>query len=104
MSWTRPATTSSASSPCASRRPRRWPARSTGLVIHDLPDDELDRYRPAVAAVSAEDVRAAATTYLDPGRASIVVVGDAQRFRGALEAAGYGEVEVVAQEDAPGAA
>jgi zinc protease len=76
----------------------------TGLIIHDLPDDELDRYRPAVAAVSAEDVRSAATAYLDPGRASIVVVGDAQRFRGALEAAGYGEVEVVAQEDAPGAA
>ncbi len=32
----------------------------SGLVVHGLPDDELDRYRPAVAAVSADDVRAAA--------------------------------------------
>ena len=27
-----------------------------GLVVHGLPDDELDRYRPAIAAVTAADV------------------------------------------------
>ncbi|MDQ3493001.1 MAG: insulinase family protein, partial [Chloroflexota bacterium] len=31
-------------------------AAISGLAIHELPDDELDRYRPAIAAVSAEDV------------------------------------------------
>ena len=75
-----------------------------GLVIHDLPDDELDRYRPAVAAVSAEDVVAAARAHIDPEQASITVVGDAARFREALETAGYGEVEVLQDEDVAGAA
>ena len=27
-----------------------------GLVVFDLPDDELDQYRPAVAAVDADAV------------------------------------------------
>ena len=31
-----------------------------GLEVHDLPDDELDRYRPTVAAVAAEAVLRAA--------------------------------------------
>jgi zinc protease len=75
-----------------------------GLVIHDLPDDELDRYRPAVAAVSAEDVLAAARAHIDPEQASITVVGDAARFREALASAGYGEVEVLQDEDVAGAA
>ena len=66
-----------------------------GLVVHGLPDDELDRYRPAVAAVSAEDVRAAAATHIDPERASIVIVGDVSKFEEPLREAGYGEVEVV---------
>ena len=32
----------------------------SGLVVHGLPDDELDRYRPAIAAVGADEVRTAA--------------------------------------------
>jgi zinc protease len=74
-----------------------------GLVIHDLPDDELDRYRPAVAEVSAEDVLETARTHIHPERASITVVGDAARFREALDAAGYGEVEILQGEDVAGA-
>ena len=66
-----------------------------GLVVQGLPDDELDRYRPAVAAVGAEDVRAAAAAHIDPDRASIVVVGDVSKFEAPLREAGYGEVEVV---------
>ncbi len=38
-----------------------------GLVVYDLPDDELDRYRPTVAAVTADAVHAAAQRYIDPG-------------------------------------
>ena len=67
----------------------------SGLVVHGLPDDELDRYRPAVAAVSADDVRAAAVAHIHPERASIVVVGDVSGFEEPLRAAGYGEVEIV---------
>lgn len=67
----------------------------SGLVVHGLPDDELDRYRPAVAAVEAEDVRAAARAHIDVAAASIVIVGDAARCEAGLRDAGYGEVEVV---------
>jgi predicted Zn-dependent peptidase len=74
-----------------------------GLVIHDLPDDELDRYRPAVASVSSEAVLEAARAHIDPQRASITVVGDVARFRGALEGASYAEVEVVVDEGYGGA-
>ncbi len=67
----------------------------SGLVVHDLPDDELDRYRPAVAAVTADDVRAAAAAHIDAERAAIVFVGDVSKFEQPLREAGYGEVEVV---------
>jgi predicted Zn-dependent peptidase len=70
-------------------------AALAGLVIHGLPDDELDRYRPTVAAVSAEAVIGAARSYLDPARASVAVVGDVTRFERPLRDAGYAEVEVI---------
>jgi predicted Zn-dependent peptidase len=74
----------------------------SGLVVQGLPDDELDRYRPAVAAVSADDVRAAAAAHIHPDQASIVVVGDVSKFEGSLREAGYGEVEIV-RDDGVGA-
>ena len=70
----------------------------SGLVIHGLPDDELDRYRPAVAAVGEDDVRAAAAAHIDVHKASIVVVGDVSKFEEPLRQAGYGEVEIVHDE------
>lgn len=66
-----------------------------GLIAQGLPDDELDRYRPAVAAVTADAVLAAARTHLDPDGASIVLVGDAAVVAGPLRDAGLGEVEIV---------
>ena len=69
-----------------------------GLVIFDLPDDELDRYRPTIAAVTPEAVHQAARDYIDPEAASIVVVGDASKFVEELGDAGFGEVEVVTDE------
>ncbi|MBX3031390.1 MAG: insulinase family protein [Chloroflexi bacterium] len=71
-----------------------------GLVAHGLPDDELDRYRPAVAAVTPDQVLEAAQRHIRPDEASVVVVGDADAFLPALEAAGVGAVEVV-REEAP---
>ena len=68
------------------------------LIVQDLPDDELDRYRPTIAAVSADDVLAAARAHIHPERASIVVVGDVSKFEEPLREAGYGEVEVIHDE------
>jgi zinc protease len=69
-----------------------------GLVAQGLPDDELDRYRPAILAVTREEVLAAALAQIRPDDASIVVVGDVSRFEAALRDAGLGEVTVVREE------
>jgi zinc protease len=69
-----------------------------GLVAQGLPDDELDRYRPAVSAVDPEQVLAAAQARIKPDATSVVLVGDADAFLPALEAAGIGAVTVVREE------
>ncbi len=73
-----------------------------GLVAHGLPDDELDRYRPAIASVTAEQVLAAAQRHIRPNDAVIVIVGDADAFVPALQDAGIGDVQVI-REEVPGA-
>jgi predicted Zn-dependent peptidase len=70
-----------------------------GLVTYELPDDELDRYRPAVEAVTADDVLAAARAHLYLERLGVVVVGDADAIAAACEALGIGEVEVVRDDE-----
>jgi CBS domain-containing protein len=71
-----------------------------GLAVHDLPDDELARYRPAIEAVSIEAVQAAATTHVRPDAAAIVLVGDADAFGSELEAASLGRI-VIERERGP---
>ncbi|MCU0484322.1 MAG: insulinase family protein, partial [Chloroflexi bacterium] len=72
-----------------------------GLVTHELPDDELDRYRPAIEAVTSADVLAAAREHLDPERMAVVVVGDAAALAPRLESAGFGPLEVI-HDEGPG--
>jgi zinc protease len=76
-------------------------AALSGLVIFDLPDDELDRYRPSVSAVDADAVMAAARRNIRPTELSVVVVGDAKEVEGPLRDAGLGEVIVVPADLAP---
>jgi zinc protease len=72
-----------------------------GLFVQSLPDDELARYRPLVEAVTAEGVQRAALEHVDPDRVAIVVVGDADAIANDLDAAAFGELEIV-REDVPG--
>jgi zinc protease len=65
-----------------------------GLAVHDLPDDELARYRPGIEAVTTESVATAATTHIRPDAAAIVLVGDADAFAAELEGAGLGRVVI----------
>jgi zinc protease len=71
-----------------------------GLFIHDLPDDELARYRPAIEAVTAEDVQRVAREHIRPEAAAVILVGDHAQFGAALEAAGIAPVEVRRDEPA----
>ncbi len=64
----------------------------SGLVALGLPDDELDLYRPAIAAVTAAQVLAAAA-HVRASDARVVVVGDAARIEAGLRE--IGEVEVI---------
>lgn len=65
-----------------------------GLVVHGLPDDELARYRPSIEAVTTEDVQAAAVAHVRPAAAAVVLVGDADAFGSALDAASIGRIVV----------
>ncbi len=77
-------------------------AAIAGLVSLGLPDDELDRYRPAVAAVTGEEVLAAAA-HVRVADASVVLVGDAARIEPGLREM-FGPVEIVRDPLLPGAA
>ena len=74
-----------------------------GLLILDLPLDELDRYRPAIEAVSDADVEEAAREHIDPAKLAVVLVGDADAILPALEGAEIGPI-VVDREELPGQA
>ena len=71
-----------------------------GLIVHGLPDDELARYRPAIEAVTIDQVQAAARTRITPEKMAIVLVGDADAFGPALESASLGPV-TIEREDGP---
>ena len=66
----------------------------SGLVMQGLPDDELARYRGAIEAVDAEAVLTAARAHIRPDEAAVVLVGDADAFMPALEAANLGPITV----------
>lgn len=55
-----------------------------GLKLMGLPLDYLEKYTSRVRAVSAEEIRRAASRYMDPAPASIVVVGDEAQLARAL--------------------
>ena len=51
-----------------------------GLFVHDLPEDELTRYRGSIEAVTAEEVQRVAREHIRPEAAAIVLVGDHGQF------------------------
>jgi zinc protease len=65
------------------------------IATYGLPDNYYEDYRERLLAVTADDVRAAARVRLWPDRAAVVIVGDAERIRGGLEALDAGPVVVL---------
>jgi zinc protease len=69
-----------------------------GLIIHGLPMDELDRYRPSIEAVSDADVQGVASRHIRPDELAVVLVGDADAILPTLEAAMIGPITVEREE------
>jgi zinc protease len=55
--------------------------RLLDMELYGLPHDYFDRYRDNIAAVGKDDIAAVARKYIDPDRAVIVIVGNAQQIR-----------------------
>ena len=70
------------------------------VVFYDLSLDELRTYRQRANAVTPDDVLRVARTYIQPDRLSIVMVGDAARFKDQLGKAGFGNYELIPLERA----
>jgi predicted Zn-dependent peptidase len=66
-----------------------------------LADDWFVRYRERELAVTPAHVQEAAIAHLDPSLLLVLAVGDAATIRVPMEAAGIGEVTVVAADAAP---
>jgi zinc protease len=62
--------------------------RLLDMELYGLPHDYFDRYRDNIAAVGKDDIAAVARKYIDPDRAVIVIVGNAQQIREPLGSLG----------------
>jgi zinc protease len=67
------------------------------LALYDLPDDYFTEFVPKVMSLTPDDLTRAARTHIHPDRLSTVIVGDREKFGGALAEIGLGDpVEVSA--------
>jgi zinc protease len=69
-------------------------AQLAELVVYRLPDDYWNGYADAVRKVTAADVRGMAERYMDPARATLVLVGAPAVVKPQLEKLPIGELEV----------
>jgi zinc protease len=61
---------------------------TAGFVLQEVPLEEIQRYTPAIAAVTAEQVRDVSKQLIDPAPASVIIVGDTAQFLDGLKAKG----------------
>jgi len=77
------------------------PGQSVGQMVdiefYGLPRDYLRTYISRVSAVTRDDVLRVARTYLHPERATILILGDRDKFKEPLEK--FGPVQVLAGEE-----
>ena len=71
-------------------------ARSVAqLALHNLPDSYFEDFVPRLAAVTVDDVTAAAKRHLDPARMTTLIVGDVEKISASLPALGLGEPQLL---------
>ena len=56
------------------------------LIVYKLPEDYFQRYVPEIQKVTAADVQKAATTYIQPSKFAVVVVGDRRVIEAGIRA------------------
>lgn len=76
-------------------------SRLAEMAMHGLASDYFDRYRERVLDVPAADVQRVAREHVRPEELCVVVVGDAQTVRPALEELDLGPVQVVGVGELP---
>jgi predicted Zn-dependent peptidase len=71
-------------------------ARSVAqLALFGLPDTYFEEFVPKVQAITAADVSRVASTYLDPGKAATLIVGDHAAIASTLDTIGLGTAEIL---------
>ena len=65
------------------------------LALYDLPDTYFSDFVPTVTGVTADDVTRVAAQYLDPGRLTALVVGDAAVVTESLHTLSFGEPQLL---------
>jgi zinc protease len=85
--------------PLSIESPDAIATRVLNQLFYELPLEELPLYPERVRSVTADDIQRVAKTWLKPAQLSVVLVGDAQRFIGQLEGAGFANVERIPIED-----
>jgi zinc protease len=70
------------------------------MIVYRLPEEYFERYVAQVQAVTADAVRKAAATYIQPSKFAVVVVGDRKRIETAVRAANLGPVRVMSVAEA----
>jgi predicted Zn-dependent peptidase len=68
------------------------------LALFDLPDTYFEEFVPKVNAVMSADITRVAHAYLDPSRATTLVVGDRAATEASLNALGIGKLKVLSVE------
>jgi len=66
------------------------------MVVYKLPDDYFNRYTANLQAVTGAAVTKAATTYVQPQKFAVVVVGDRKAIEPGIRALKLGEVKALA--------
>ena len=85
--------------PLSIESPDAIATRVLNQLFYDLPLEELPLYPERVRSVTPDDIQRVAKSWLKPAQLSVVLVGDAQRFIGQLEGAGFANVERIPIEE-----
>ena len=77
-------------------------ARLEELIVYNLPENYFERYIANIQAVTSEDVERVASTFVQPDRFVVVVVGDRKVIEPGIRALGLGPVRVLSVAEALG--